>query len=295
VTVVDGQQRLATVSILLACIRNALAEVGDLRANTLTTTFLATDDFRSAARVARLQLNEEDASFFVQNIVDLAPENLKPHGASDYKSNQLLLGARDTLTKLLQLEIDAAGSNWATRLIRWIEFLQNGVRVISLQVESEADAFLIFETLNDRGLGLTIADLLENHLLSSARARIKTDGVHAAWMSIVRAFPPADGDDDSESDDVITTFIRHYWSSLHGPTRERALYSSLKRRIRSPEQASDLVATSQTAHRPTQHYLMLTTTSGRNSVLIQLSGIPSYVSVSSSRVHYSLQLSTYSR
>src|SRR5688572_17262468 len=54
-TVIDGQQRLATVSMLLAAIRDYFAEMGDAdRASVLESSFLSWHSLRKAVREPRL-------------------------------------------------------------------------------------------------------------------------------------------------------------------------------------------------------------------------------------------------
>lgn len=89
-----------------------------------------------------------------------------------------------------------------------------------LTVPTDADAYLIFETLNDRGADLTIADLLKNYLFG--RAGTKLDAVRDGWMQVLGAL------DISAENALFTTFLRHYWSSKHGAIRERELYKSIK-------------------------------------------------------------------
>ena len=115
----------------------------------------------------------------------------------------------------------------------WVDFLDQRVQVITIRVADDADAFQIFETLNDRGLDLTIVDLLKNYLLGLGKEDI--DQLQKDWIEIIDAF--ATGRDER----TVTAFIRHYWSSLYGPVRERDLYRSLKRRVRSDIQAAELV------------------------------------------------------
>jgi hypothetical protein len=236
ITVVDGQQRLATTSILLCVMRDALVQTGDQRGHVIEANYLSSSDLRTGERIPRLALNDEDASFYERHILNHSPAQAAQEDIK-FGSNRRLLDARATLVSLVDEEMKTVGPRWQDRLFDWVEFLQDAVRVISIRVESEADAFLIFETLNDRGLGLNIADLLKNHLISlSGTPAISRDEVHADWMSMQSSFSP-----EADDANLVTTFIRHFWSSLHGATRERELYASLKRRIRSAEQAAELV------------------------------------------------------
>src|SRR5262245_57780406 len=63
--VADGQQRLATVSILIAAIRDYLIELGDLKgANSYSEEYLCKYNVRSKGSEPRLHLNVEDHEFF---------------------------------------------------------------------------------------------------------------------------------------------------------------------------------------------------------------------------------------
>src|ERR1700722_1042547 len=66
--VVDGQQRLATVAILLAEIRNYLSDGEELIAESINNGFLTDIDREKRERVAKLQLNLDDNEFFHQMI-----------------------------------------------------------------------------------------------------------------------------------------------------------------------------------------------------------------------------------
>ena len=46
----------------------------------------------------------------------------------------------------------------------------HGSKLVTIEVTDLEDAFLLFETLNDRGLDLSAADLLKNDLLGSSSA-----------------------------------------------------------------------------------------------------------------------------
>jgi hypothetical protein len=228
-TVIDGQQRLVTASLLLAAIRDALLEANDSqRAAVLERDYLISSDLRSGNRNPRLILTDQDAPFF-EGIVSRSGQG-SPNGT---KSNERLADAYNLLTNELKNEIYQAGPHWADRLFDWVDFLDQRVQVITIRVANDVDAFQIFETLNDRGLDLTIADLLKNYLLSLARNDI--DELQTEWSQILRAFTI------ERDEQTVTVFIRHYWNSLYGPTRERELYKSLKRRVRSDVQAIDLV------------------------------------------------------
>lgn len=227
--VIDGQQRLATTSLLIAAIRDVFVQAGDeQRAAVIERDYLATRDLRTSTLRPKLELNRDDADYYAHSVLKATEPP-----ARALASHRRIADAYAFLNSQVQSDADAAGTGWAERLFDWLDFLDQRVRVIVIDVPSEADAFLIFETLNDRGLALTIADLLKNYFLGLARQN--ANEVETRWLSMVAAF------DADQADEIATSYIRHYWASLNGPTRERELYRSIRARVRGPEQAEELV------------------------------------------------------
>jgi hypothetical protein len=224
-TVIDGQQRLATTTMLFTAIRDEFLRRGDgYRAAVVEGDYIASRELRSAELTPRVRLNKEDDAFFREWV--LAHPDDRPDPPADLSaSNRRLKDALQLLTKLLDEQLAAAGPTWSDTLVRWIDLLEYQARVIAVEVSDEADAFLIFETLNDRGLDLTVADLLKNYLFGLSRDDVSR--VQAAWLSVLEAL------ETSATEETLTIFLRHYWSSLYGATRERELYARLKQRIRT--------------------------------------------------------------
>ena len=228
-TIIDGQQRLATTSVLLAAIRDEFKNRGDTkRAEIVQHKYLSTSDLATASDVARLTLNSDDLNFFEQRVIngETLPQPTRP-------SHKLIQQALVYFAKETHKVADDAGLEWASRLSQWAEFLEHRVKAIVLEVPTDADAYLIFETLNDRGADLTIADLLKNYLFGHAGSKL--DAVRDGWMMVLGAL------EISAENALFTTFLRHYWSSLHGAVRERELYRSIKDRVATETQVLDFI------------------------------------------------------
>jgi hypothetical protein len=230
-TIIDGQQRLATVALLFAAIRDAFAQRGDSdRALVIERDYLAGKSIVTAQLEPHLSLNTEDDDYF-QHLI-LSP--LHESGAgSALLSHRRLRAARQLFSERILNEASKARANWARLLLRWVEFLDQKARVILVSVPNDSDAFLIFETVNDRGVELTIADLLRNHLFSLARNRLQL--AQRGWQTAVASL------DTSVEDQSFVTFLRHYWNSYHGATRERDLYKNLKRNITTQKSALEFI------------------------------------------------------
>jgi hypothetical protein len=225
-TVIDGQQRLATTALLFDAISRAFRDAGDEhRASVIESQYVASRSLLTNELEARLLLNDEDQAFFSSLILnDVAPP-------AERQSHRRLTRANILLHEAVAAEIERSGSHWQDAMLRWVSFLDTQVQVILVIADNDADAFLLFETLNDRGVDLTVADLLKNHLFGLARASLGE--VEQPWLAAVENL-------DTEEDKTFTTFVRHYWSSIQGATREKELYRSLKRYVRSAEQAVEL-------------------------------------------------------
>lgn len=247
--VIDGQQRLATTTVLLAAIRDVAEARGkQALAENITSKFLSAYDFDDEGVVPRLVLNAADDYFFRRHVLRIAddgtttPRDQVPAVDKEApESHQRLASAYATLHDKLKTNVENHGAKADERLNAWLKFLRENLLAITVVVRTEADAFLIFETLNARGAELTIGDLLKNYLFGRAGESLET--VKAAWLASLAAL------DVSAENELFITFLRHYWSSRYGSVRERDLYRSIKERVTNPTQAVDFASELQDAAR----------------------------------------------
>lgn len=227
--VVDGQQRLATTTILISAIRDFFFNKGDVdRANTISSTYLLSKDLASLDVIPRFQMNSTDNEFFVKRILkdpDSPDRNIEPS-----KDSHKRIARAAELAKSHVAHIAETGDP-TNALIEWINFAEQNLKVIWVEVSDDANAFTIFETLNDRGLALAISDLLKNYLFGLAGDRIAE--VQQRWITLIGTIEAVD------REEVVITFIRHLWSSKHGLTREKDLYVNIKKKVRNKAQAID--------------------------------------------------------
>jgi len=217
--VVDGQQRLATISILLSAIRDYFYSVGDKeRATDIQNQYLSNRDRRSQEVIPNLKLNSTDNNFFYNTIV-LHPSTIESPSRASH----------DRLSKAHAIAVEkikayvATVNNPVSSLLDLCDFIDEHLKIIVVKVPNHANAFTIFETLNDRGLELAISDLWTNDLLGQADNRLTE--VQDNWTQMYSLL------ENTENEALVVTFLRQYWSSLHGLTRERDLYKKIKEKI----------------------------------------------------------------
>lgn len=230
--IADGQQRLATVTMILARIRDLFFELKqERRANGIDSEYLRKIDLAKDAVVPQLQLNIEDNEFFAGTI--LPPPSEAAVRSPLRPSNRRLSAASELIDGFLRKML--AGyreEDRASQLLKWVSYLTNRASVIVVTAPDDVGAFRMFETLNDRGLRASQADILKNFLLSRSGSRLSEaqrlwDGMSGMIESL---------GDDSE-DDRLVTYIRHFWILAHGPTKQSELAREIKTEIMSETKA----------------------------------------------------------
>ena len=199
--VIDGQQRLATISLLLVALRDVyLSEKNEKRA-ALVERFLSDADVKTLENEPRLTLNEENSEFFEQT--KLARPDERQTKRVDTNSEKKIEQAFTLLERNVAERKAGSGKNWENDLVELQVLIEQNARIVILEVPDEANAYLIFETLNDRGLDLTIADLLKNYLFSRAGQK-KIDTVKQHWD---RALGALDAGEDQAPDHISQALL----------------------------------------------------------------------------------------
>ncbi len=229
--IVDGQQRITSIVIFLSSVRDFFNTHEQQRqASSIQTDFISGYDRQRDEYLPKLTLGKLDNTFFRKYIVD------NESGEQQSKDSH----RRIALTKNLsaqQIEKLANASGQDLNLLHeWLKFIEEKLKVVYIIVPTKANAFTIFETLNDRGIELAQVDLLKNYLYSKA-AGDRLEEIQTLWIEMTSKIEAA------ENESLILTYIRHHWSSQYGLTREknRELYSSIKSNVRNSTQAVSFV------------------------------------------------------
>lgn len=183
---VDGQQRLTTITILLECIRQRLAQdEGETDRAAEVGRLLSARPLEGAPlrKVALDSIDSEEFNWLVEN--DPVPEFKNQHLRLAFS----IIREWVRVQNLIELE-------------RFLYRLTNQAVVIRLDVSESKDAFKLFETINNRGLRLSPSDIIKNFLLGNA-ARFGEDALKSARESWARLIIDLDG---TNSD----AFFRYY-------------------------------------------------------------------------------------
>lgn len=233
--VTDGQQRLATASILLAAIRDYLYTHDNLnRATSINNDYLQTTDLRTEETVPRLTLNVDDRDYFIKRVLALPDDRERKKVEAKKWSHEKIDAAAVLAAKHVESVVSPFRErDRVSRLIDWVEFIRSNAKVILVRVPDHINAFTMFETLNDRGLRIAQSDLLKNYFFGKSQDRLRE--VQPRWAAMTGALETL-GDED-----LTVTYIRHLWITKEGHTRERDLSKSIKNSINSKQKAVDFV------------------------------------------------------
>lgn len=208
--VVDGQQRLATTSVLLVAIRDRLMELGKAeQAKRVEERYLRGYELQAEGVFERLALGPHDSETYL--------ELLDGGVSADNEGHPLVASYRLCLEHVTDLAPDADSY---TELMEVVNQLEKRVQILVAVASGIQEAYVIFETLNDRGADLTTADLLKNYLFSASGSYLST--VEHKWVQLESAF---------EKPDDLVRLIRFELISRVGPVRTSKLYRAIQEDI----------------------------------------------------------------
>lgn len=228
IELIDGQQRLTTILIIVSIFRKILRQTGDdHRANVLKHQYFGTEDLATLTLSEKFLMNEENGDVFrkfISTEVDQDAIRKEQQKFQKKQSNYLLLQAILTLRE--KITVWLGSSNELQKMISVLTYIEGQTKILALSVEDEADAYTIFETLNDRGRSLDTLDLLKNHLYS--KSRLKLDEVRSNWQAVKENLSEVDSKN---------RFIDHFWLSVHGRTSKPGLFRTMRDAIPDTKRA----------------------------------------------------------
>lgn len=219
VSLVDGQQRITTITIMLATIRNALESLGEDGPATAVHELIETRDLDNKSRFV-LEHDPGD-KFFQMAIQSRRPDlKLKPEGVQQIN----LQTAQRYLDGAVRAQIkEFANKKDSIAYLKHLRDCLLQMHFVSIELADEDDAYLIFETLNTRGKDLRPSDLLKNHFMRLLP--VKTKGVDTTknhWGDIIDTLNTKSVSLDTDS------FLLHYWLSHKSAVSKANLFLKYK-------------------------------------------------------------------
>lgn len=216
---IDGQQRTTTLFLALCAFKSVYAELG-LGHGVINKCIadMTLDEDGNDIRMYHLILQYEDAGNVLENI---AKDNI-PTEDKLTKSGKLLVDAYKRIKDFIwsyYIDGDTEG------VIRFFLYFFRQIKFIQISTPDINDALKIFETVNDRGVGLNPMDLLKN-LVFRQIGRDKFDKLKDKWRELISIL--------ESNNEKPLRFLRYFIMS-NFPQSDQGTNSSGKNIVREDE------------------------------------------------------------
>lgn len=229
---VDGQQRLTTITMFLAALRNNLNEQGfDNLAQGIHALIERADIDNEPQYILQTESSFPFLQEYIQKFGDAEIEieagqeekNLeRAFAILDSNIKKVIDNVNDDLT----IKDDEKKVHLKNKLVEIRDNILE-LKLIFVELDNEDDAYIIFETLNTRGKDLTVSDLVKNHLTKLLKKKNQNvDIPKEKWAGIRSTI------EESQADINTNAFLHHYWLSKHEYTTSKKLFKSIKKQIK---------------------------------------------------------------
>lgn len=210
---IDGQQRSTTAYLTLCALRDTFVALNVDVPKELPgqIAYSDTDWTGDTKQRLRLDLQYEDAGDVLRKYAEGAGAQAPSDGTRSIRN---LYNAYQTIAEFISTTL----KNDPVEVRRFYGYFTNKVKVIRIETPTVAVALKIFETINDRGVGLDAMDLLKNLLFMNAKgdefSKLKT-----VWKQLTDAI--------YQANEKPLRFLRYYLLATHdvdGRLREDAIY-----------------------------------------------------------------------
>ncbi|AKG24308.1 DUF262 domain-containing protein [Calothrix sp. 336/3] len=219
--IIDGQQRLTTISLLLCALRDCV------------------DDGNTASRIQEVYLTNrfrdpEDTLKFVPTQMDrdvyssIALDRRTPLVSKDVRIAAAYHFFKNKLLKSIDTNDNAVDPK------KVLITLEQSLQVVMINLEDGDDPYLIFESLNFKGEPLTQADLVRNYMLMCFRHSISAGGEQERVYSTY--WSPMENTLKSN----LTEFLRHYIMKDGDDIKQGGIYAAIKAKLKSMKSTKEV-------------------------------------------------------
>lgn len=232
--VIDGQQRLATLSILLASLRDHMKEEESLKkyVDELHNLYII-NQYKEGPKLFKVIPTKADRDTYQQIIAGKIKDE-------DLKKNLLYEGYvffREQLKK--ELDINGAKKIDTVKLQRVI---LERLDVVHITLDKSDNPYIIFESLNYKGTPLTQADLVRNYFFMNLPSEKHDEIYEDVWYPIQKHYEKISGNAYlKELTDSFWYYLRKDESkkvgdgkSRYGSWNQKQIYQGIKNRFDRP-------------------------------------------------------------
>lgn len=216
--IIDGQQRLLTLTILCAALRDVARQIDSKRAELFQRKDIAIED-NEGNEFYRIKCSDSLQNYFKNYIQDSNGNVLK--SSPETKEEKLVQNNYKYFYDQINTSLKTIQDN--SKKLDYLQSLRNKIHalpVIEIQISSEDDAYDIFETTNARGVDLSVADLLKNLIFNRLKDHEDKQIADVYWDEIVTNIQGTGAE--------LKKFIRYHWISKNALVSDKKLYKTIK-------------------------------------------------------------------
>lgn len=226
-SIIDGQQRLTTSTIILSAIRDMFKRIATEETE---NDIINTSENQALRTQGYIVIADDDENEYP---VLERPENMFyetiqkpgsiPSGVNLNGSARRIGEARKFFEDKILNETQGMSPEEKIDFLKTVRGNVLKARLIQVELKSEEDGFLIFETLNTRGADLKLSDLVKNLLVRGGADNKKDrDAIATRWESLSESVQRG-----SLVNDVLDRFIWQSWNSRRDAVKEPELFKKI--------------------------------------------------------------------
>lgn len=235
IQVVDGQQRLTTITILFSAMSDIFLGLQEQTLSRQLFTYIMTeDDDGNEVRVLKSKTSYPFFSYFIQDKEKKMTQSATTEEEHCIKETYEYFRSQLTETKLKAMLKRKHGSEIVEALseIDILKALRDQVlnsTFISISTTDREQANKIFEILNAKGKRLAYIDLIKNKIFEVLNKVEPADFAEETWKDIKKTL-------SSGKESVgMATFYQHFWSSKYKKVSSNKLYETFNSTVKKSE------------------------------------------------------------
>ncbi len=178
--VIDGQQRLTTLTILFAVF--AALDQGGINSQLYKYIFEPGNEFEGINPQPRLTLRERDKDYFKKYVQELKFEALFKFD-NEQLENEAKLHIKQN-SKVLYDKVKTTFDHDAQSLKEFIKFLVQRCFIVAVTTPSQNTAFRVFSVMNSRGLDLQPTDIIKADVIGALSAETDREVYSKKWEDL---------------------------------------------------------------------------------------------------------------
>ena len=231
IEVIDGQQRLTTITILFSVLSDRFRELGeDTLSKQLFNYIMTTDDDGNEVRVLQSKSSYPYFVYYIQDrekTIDALPNTEEENCIQETYEYFLQQTSENALKKLLKKRMgdDIVQSFSHLEILKGLRDQVLGCTFISIAAADKDQANKIFAILNAKGKRLAYIDLIKNKIFEELKDGVDGTFAEESWDEIKKLL-------NSGAETIgMATFFRHYWISKYRRCNASVLYDNFNKTI----------------------------------------------------------------